>query len=306
MIIKHHYIPDLQSVLECIQPVEDKLLQHKKGGAFNPANSLACAELLRPKINVFVTKPLQVENCFAWDWKPNGTMQPHIDRDGLDWTITMPLSKESAEWSIWAEGYGPITVPYGAGFLLNGRKISHWRNLCPTANSTWIMYHYREVPQQIEIHRQLLSQAEIMTLLNNKHAWVEGTTLNNGVTEHHYRKSEVCWLDREQYAWLYERIDNRMHNIRDDLDRDYYEQLQLTRYDEGGYFNIHSDNGDTPRKLSSTILLQNAKQGGDLTFENVPSIHLNSGDAIFFDANINHEVKPVIKGTRYSLVRWLN
>ena len=290
-----------------METVEDSILHNQMGGAYNPANSMECAERLRPEISRFVNHPIQTENCYAWDWKSGGTMQPHTDREGLDWTITMPLSEESSEWPIWAEGYGPVQVPYGSGFLLNGRKTRHWRNECPTRRSTWIMYHYREIrAQEIEIHRQLLSPAEIAMLLNDPHSWGQATTLNNGVIEHHYRQSEVCWLDKEKYAWLYTRIDQRMRNIRSDLDRNYYEQLQLTRYNQGGFFRIHADNGDTPRKLSATVILQNAEQGGQLAFEKVPDIPLDAGDAVFFDANVMHEVKPVMQGTRYSLVRWLN
>ena len=255
MIIRHHNnIPDLQSVLDCIKKVNDPIMYNHNGGAYNPANSMEYAEILRSKINKLVNHPIQTENCYAWDWMLGGTMQPHTDREGLDWTITMPLSEESSEWPIWAEGYGEVKVPYGSGFLLSGRKISHWRNDCPTKRSTWIMYHYREIqPQNIEIHRQLLSPYEIGILLNEKHLWVEATTQSNRVIEHNYRKSKVSWLDNEQYAWLYNRVDNRMHNIRNDLDKDYYERLQLTKYNEGGFFKIHADNGDQPMCMAELI-----------------------------------------------------
>ena len=104
------------------------------------------------------------------------------------------------------------------------------------------------------------------------------------------------------------------------------ESLQLTRYKKGGFYNWHSDGkgchlssntyGEDPnkyvRKLSMTILLNSNYSGGEFQFcsyrqrEEVistPEIG-GTGTVIVFPSAMDHQVKPVTKGIRYSLVGW--
>ena len=309
MILQDWAVPELKDVLPEFASSDDRNMYQVRGGAYNPANSMALAEAMRFKVNRHVNSLLAVENCFAWDWNPKGVMQPHTDREPLHWTVTAPLDEESAEWPICAEGHGEVTVPFGCGFLYDSRTTSHWRNVSPVPRASWIMYHYREEKRgEVVIHRNLLLQSEVADILTSGHAWEKASTVNyEGNSEYgKTRQSEVSWMERADWNWLHRRIDDRMLRIRPEL-KSGKGSIQLTKYEVGGYFEMHTDDGPkTPRKLSATVLLANAHAGGDLAFQDAPSLRLEPGDAVFFDSTVMHEVQMVRAGTRYSLVRWLN
>ena len=93
------------------------------------------------------------------------------------------------------------------------------------------------------------------------------------------------------------------------------ESLQISKYSKGEYYKRHQDfRPDTQitRKISLTVQLsdENDYEGGDLIFYNHPdekervtSVR-GKGSVIVFDSRVFHEVTPVTKGIRYSLVKW--
>ena len=53
-----------------------------------------------------------------------------------------------------------------------------------------------------------------------------------------------------------------------------------------------------------SINLNEDFEGGDLVFYDCDPIEQKTGNIIFFPSYLPHEVTPVTKGTRYSLVMW--
>ena len=102
--------------------------------------------------------------------------------------------------------------------------------------------------------------------------------------------------------------------------------LQLTRYEKGGFYDWHNDGlgdhvagkqyGDDPnkyvRKLSAIVLLSNDYEGGEFQFASydktkcvISTPEFNEvGSVIVFPSFMQHRVTPVTKGTRHSLVGW--
>ena len=95
---------------------------------------------------------------------------------------------------------------------------------------------------------------------------------------------------------------------------------QFVKYDVGDFFGNHRDSYPTiygmndergVRKLSLTVQLSEESdyEGGGLRLENDDSgaYHLNKniGEAVVFPSWIRHEIKPVTKGIRKSLVAWI-
>ena len=70
---------------------------------------------------------------------------PHIDRDPLDWTISIPLNQKSAEWPIYVKNIGPQYIPLNYGILMNGKEVEHWREPCENGPSIWMLLHYTNV-----------------------------------------------------------------------------------------------------------------------------------------------------------------
>lgn len=132
------------------------------------------------------------------------------------------------------------------------------------------------------------------------------------------RESKTSWIfPSDEHNWIF----YRMTDVVEQLNREYFnfslfgftEGFQFTEYESpGGHYSKHIDKmfGKTIRKLSITIQLSDPSdyEGGDLEliFGGKPDVMDKAqGKAIAFPSYVLHGVKPVTKGTRYSLVAWV-
>jgi len=90
-----------------------------------------------------------------------------------------------------------------------------------------------------------------------------------------------------------------------DIDTGYH----LLRYKEGEFYTQHTDSfKQQQRSLSCSIQLNEDYEGGEFAlFDREMMIRTSPGSAIVFPSNFMypHEIMPVIKGTRYSIITWL-
>ena len=96
--------------------------------------------------------------------------------------------------------------------------------------------------------------------------------------------------------------------------------VQYTKYQKGDFYSRHADDDFTStykkhqnvRKLSITISLNaGSYKGGDLQLllnnqKDLRTMRLEFGDALIFPSFTQHQVTPITKGTRYSLVSWVS
>ena len=149
------------------------------------------------------------------------------------------------------------------------------------------------------------------------------------------RHSDVTWLDD---TWIYKEIQPYVSIANEragwNFEWDWSEPLQFTKYKLNQYYDWHCDSYNKPydikdnknqngkiRKLSMTLQLTDGSEyeGGELEFDfrnydpplRDESKHLrqakeilSKGSIIVFPSFVWHRVKPVRKGTRYSLVMW--
>ena len=145
------------------------------------------------------------------------------------------------------------------------------------------------------------------------------------------RDSNIVWLNDR---WIYKEIQpfihqaNRLANW--NFNWDFSESCQFTKYKLNQHYDWHCDswesayaNKDNPdtfgkiRKLSVTCSLSSPEdyEGGELEFDfrntdpDKQSIRKCAeikprGSIVVFPSHVWHRVKPVTKGTRYSLVIW--
>ena len=144
--------------------------------------------------------------------------------------------------------------------------------------------------------------------------------LIKGVTrgETDIRESQICWLyPDDNLDWLYRRITDIVLNLNDrffqfDL-HGIDEGLQFTNYKApSNKYEKHVDKGFNYviRKLSISIQLTDPKkyEGGELfLYEGEEGMEMKKeqGDLVLFPSYVLHEVKPVTKGERNSLVAWV-
>ena len=148
------------------------------------------------------------------------------------------------------------------------------------------------------------------------------------------RNSDITWLND---TWIYKEIHPYIHKANKlagwNFEWDRSESCQFTKYKHNQYYDWHCDSQkkvyNKPntlehgkiRKLSVTCQLTDGSEytGGELEFDfrnydphmREETKHLvkakeilSKGSIIVFPSFLWHRVKPVIKGTRYSLVLW--
>jgi len=92
---------------------------------------------------------------------------------------------------------------------------------------------------------------------------------------------------------------------------DMVKEILLLKYENNGKYDYHVDHCcNAPRTISTTLLLNNDYEGGELCFylnNQEYKIDNRPGRLIMWPSFFlyPHTVKPVTKGTRYSIVSWL-
>ena len=147
------------------------------------------------------------------------------------------------------------------------------------------------------------------------------------------RNSDLVWLND---TWIYKELHPYIHKANKEAGWNYEwdrsESCQFTKYKLNQYYDWHCDSWEKPyenkgpdngkiRKLSMTCQLTDGSEyeGGELEFDfrnyephmREEDKHLKKakevlpkGSIIVFPSFVWHRVKPVTKGTRYSLVMW--
>jgi PKHD-type hydroxylase len=157
--------------------------------------------------------------------------------------------------------------------------------------------------------------------LNKVHMGSVGT--DNSLTptntvDYEVRKNKIVWLDPDDdSAWIYERISDAVKYMNEKYFKfdliGFADPIQFTKYDApDNKYEKHIDKwfGGKVRKLSVVVQLSDPKdyEGGELQLYTSykPSImNKEKGTLILFPAYTLHEVMPLTKGVRFSLVCWL-
>ena len=147
----------------------------------------------------------------------------------------------------------------------------------------------------------------------------------------HIRKSKVAWINDK---WIYNIINPFIHTANKkagwNFQWDWNESSQFTIYEKGHYYGWHTDQFAAPlksksknfegkiRKLSLTLQLTDKTkyEGGDFQFQWIDNGKKDSldiatiddakdiGTIIIFPSFVWHQVLPITKGKRESLVNW--
>lgn len=136
-----------------------------------------------------------------------------------------------------------------------------------------------------------------------------------------YRKSKIAWLTKENG---FEGLIDTFWSLAIKANEEWFgfhidklDMIQFTEYSSeyGGYYKKHHDvfwinNENKHRKLSCVVQLSDPKtyEGGSLELfsgEPIPANDIRSqGTVFFFPSFLEHQVSPVTKGIRHSLVAW--
>jgi PKHD-type hydroxylase len=155
---------------------------------------------------------------------------------------------------------------------------------------------------------------------------IPGLTVNNNPSA---RKSEVFLWD----IWKIDLIDLQKviiyklkeifigENKKDQFDLDYSSiNVQYTKYQKGDFYTWHTDDDfnathkkyQNVRKLSITVALNmGSYEGGNLQMvlnhqKEPRTMRLEFGDVLVFPSFTQHQITPITKGIRLSLVSWVS
>lgn len=144
---------------------------------------------------------------------------------------------------------------------------------------------------------------------------------NTGIASLDTRRSKISWIKPEiNTEFIFRRVAEIVNRLNDNFykyDLTEMEDIQFSEYDESyqGMYANHTDDGfeGYGRKLSFSLQLsdEDEYEGGDLLFyrfkANSPLYApKKKGMIVIFPSWTIHEVAPVTKGTRYSLVGWVH
>jgi hypothetical protein len=137
-------------------------------------------------------------------------------------------------------------------------------------------------------------------------------------TERFTQGIEVCNLDVMLESSVMHELSRAMslysYNVSPKLDNkpvrliSGFNSVRVNRYHEGVSMAKHNDHSfDKEHPLMTVIVLLNDEfEGGELILLDDYEVKLKVGEACYFPSNFMfpHEVKPVTKGTRYTLATW--
>lgn len=146
----------------------------------------------------------------------------------------------------------------------------------------------------------------------------EATVNETGDVERDLRSSRTAWIPwTQEDDWIFARLASVAREDNEayfglDLSG-FLEPIQFTEYTEGQFYSWHRDMGSgkqSIRKLSQVVHLspQEAYAGGRLEIFQADSGNIphEQGSVVCFPSFEVHQVAPVTRGTRYSLVCWIS
>jgi predicted 2-oxoglutarate/Fe(II)-dependent dioxygenase YbiX len=132
------------------------------------------------------------------------------------------------------------------------------------------------------------------------------------------RRTRVRSLHPAEHRWVYDIVANSFNAanqlMRCDVVPSLSDPIQLLRYDaeEAGHFRWHADTlpSDMTRKISIVVPLSSPTEyeGGELQFNQgggLCAVEQVPGRPIAFPSWLVHQITPVTRGQRYSLVAWI-
>jgi PKHD-type hydroxylase len=157
--------------------------------------------------------------------------------------------------------------------------------------------------------------AQIIAIGNTK--LEEAKVGGNNEADNNLRKSQIAWLYGQDIPFAFRRVTDNVLNLNSlFFNFDLFgmaEGFQFTRYDApADFYGLHIDKllSGTVRKLSLTVQLSDPAdyEGGELALQigkDAEVMPKELGKMVVFPSYVLHEVRPITKGTRYSLVAWI-
>ena len=135
--------------------------------------------------------------------------------------------------------------------------------------------------------------------------WNETDNITNwNMGDRKYDSRSICY--NENNKWLFDKLKNFFEKETNLKIIKIKEKIHFHKFTKGDWFTKHNDIREK-RLYAVGVLLNNNFEGGDFKLYNPNEIILNKivGNAYIFDVRIEHEITPILKSERYSLLWFL-
>lgn len=160
----------------------------------------------------------------------------------------------------------------------------------------------------------LLSWEECKYIRNYGHRKCK-ESLVEGAQVHDSRQSKNCFIQSNVKNKKIKSIMEKVVRMYFFIATDFFkfpmaiiEPIQYAEYDKGMFYKKHADSGlAIDRDISASVILSDRKkyEGGELKFAHLKNpVEEKLGRMLIFPSAMQHEVLPVEKGRRSSLVLW--
>ena len=262
------------------------------------------------------------------------TMQPgdamlYLGCKAAHWRDPIPGSKCTQVFLHYVDSDGPR-----AGFYFdkarNGTEHSKNSSVVPKASFEHTFIDYGKMPRDIREFVKIFDDAipldlcdQIIEEYRDDKNW-EPASVGPGVVNDAVRKVNSIKIDDPSI--MYQNFDIR-HRLSFGMTESIFYAIQkfrqiapamnaeansgynLLRYDEGDFYKEHTDSFiGHPRHVSCSFHLNDDYEGGEFAFLNREfKIKAKKGSLVMFPSNFMfpHEILPVTKGTRYSIITWI-
>ena len=101
-----------------------------------------------PKVQRLLRLPaLYPVSSFVRCYSRAATLARHVDRDHLEWTLSIPLLHEGTPWPMTTEFGDTAAMTEGRGSILKGDTVEHWRNAFDGERSIVALMHWHTDPR---------------------------------------------------------------------------------------------------------------------------------------------------------------
>lgn len=180
----------------------------------------------------------------------------------------------------------------------------------------------------IKIYDNVISQDlidEIMLEYKDSEEWQDSRVGTNGEVKKHFRDVKEIFLSTPDLPEHKKQIDQKLFECFTNLVQKYSQSVPLfakdydlkdsgytlLKYEDNGKYTKHTDYRGysilSNREVSCSIILNDGFTGGEFSFWDKDAIYrIKKGSAIMFPSAFMfpHEILPVTKGTRYSVLTW--
>lgn len=280
-------------------------------------------DILTPIVESVTGLKLAKENCYSRIYNVGSTLNKHIDREGLDITVSLQIENTTGlPQPVFCENYSggvmEAALNNGDFVIIRGRDLHHWRNpmesLNPEGQLICSFFHWRIVGNDTISKPNFISPTACNSIIKAAEAkgFEKSQVIKDGKNTHddYSRSSSTMWFED---TW---HISDMLKNIIPEVANLRVEGWQLVKYDIGEEFKAHFDclNIEKDRLFTAIIYLNDNFTGGETHFPNKQeTIYPEQGKLIMWknlsagkcDDKSLHSGNKIISGTKYVLVTWL-